>query len=399
MSFIPSKAINPTVAAMPPSGIRKLFDIAATMKDVVSLGIGEPDFITPWHIRNAGIASLEHGQTQYTANAGLATLKSEISTYMHRRFNLNYDSVSQVLVTVGGSEAIDLCIRSLVTAGDEVIIPVPSFVCYGPIVSLAGGTPVYVELREEDRFRLTPELLKAAITEKTKLLILPFPNNPTGAVMEKGDLEKIAEILRNTDIAVLSDEIYAELTYGETRHVSIAEIEGMYDRTVIVSGFSKCYSMTGWRLGYACGHPDIIKPMLKVHQYAVMCAPTTSQYAAIEALRNGDEDIEAMKKEYNYRRRFIVNGFNELGMDCFEPLGAFYCFPSIKGVKTNLEEKYGKEINSEDFCQLLLENAHVALVPGTAFGACGEGFLRVSYAYSIEHIREALKRIKTFLEN
>lgn len=397
MSFDPSKAINPTVANMPPSGIRKLFDIAATMKDVVSLGIGEPDFITPWHIRNAGIASLEKGRTQYTANAGLATLKNEISTYMKRRFNLSYDGPSQVLVTVGGSEAIDLCIRSLVSPGDEVIVPVPSFVCYGPIVSLAGGVPVYAELKAEDQFRLTADTLKACITEKTKMLILPFPNNPTGAVMRKEDLEEIAEVLRDTDIAVLSDEIYAELTYGEARHISIAEIDGMYDRTIIVSGFSKCYSMTGWRLGYACGHPDIIKPMLKVHQYAVMCAPTTSQYAAIEALKNGDGDIEAMKKEYNYRRRFIVNGFNELGMDCFEPLGAFYCFPSIGKVKPVLEAKYGRKIDSDAFCALLLEHAHVALVPGTAFGECGEGFLRVSYAYSIEHIREALKRIKAFL--
>lgn len=398
MSFIPSKAINPIVTAMPPSGIRKLFDIAATMKDVVSLGIGEPDFITPWHIRNAGIASLEHGQTQYTANAGLAALKNEISRYMDRKFRLKYDDKSQVLVTVGGSEAIDLAVRALVSPGDEVIVPVPSFVCYGPIASLAGGIPVYLELKEEDCFRLTPELLRSAITDKTKLLILPFPNNPTGAVMERKDLEAIAEVLKGTDIAVLSDEIYAELTYGDERHVSVAEIDGMYERTVIVSGFSKCYSMTGWRLGYACGHPDIIAPMLKIHQYAVMCAPTTSQYAAVEALRNGDEDIEAMKKEYNYRRRYIVNGFNQLGMSCFEPLGAFYCFPSIKNVKPKLEAKYGREITSDEFCKLLLEHSHVALVPGTAFGACGEGFLRVSYAYSIEHIKEALKRIKVFLE-
>jgi len=383
---------------MPPSGIRKLFDIAATMNDVVSLGIGEPDFITPWHIRNAGISSLEHGQTQYTANAGLASLKEEISKYMERKFSLRYDGKSQVLVTVGGSEAIDLAVRALVSPGDEVIVPVPSFVCYGPIVSLSGGKPVYVELKEEDCFRLTPDRLRAAITEKTKVLILPFPNNPTGAVMEHSDLEAIAEVLRDTNIVVVSDEIYAELTYGENRHISIAEIDGMNERTVIVSGFSKCYSMTGWRLGYACGHPDIIAPMLKIHQYAVMCAPTTSQYAAVEALKNGDADIESMKKEYNYRRRYIVNGFNKLGMDCFEPLGAFYCFPSIKNVKSKLETKYGQEINSEEFCKLLLEHSHVALVPGTAFGDCGEGFLRVSYAYSIEHIKEALKRIADFLE-
>ncbi len=399
MSFSPSKFINPVVSSMPPSGIRKLFDIAQNMEDVISLGIGEPDFITPWHIRNAGIASLESGKTQYSSNAGVPELKTEISNYMKRRFNITYDAKNQVIVTVGGSEAIDLCVRALVCPGDEVIVPVPSFVCYGPIVSLAGGTPVYVNLRAEDNFRLTPELLKAVITQKTKLLILPFPNNPTGSIMEKSDLEAIAEVIRNTDIMILSDEIYAELNYSDSRHISIAEIDGMYDRTVVVSGFSKCYAMTGWRLGYACGHPDIIKPMLKIHQYAVMCAPTTSQYAAIEALRNGDDDIAAMRKEYNYRRKLIVNGFNKLGMDCFEPLGAFYCFPSVKNAAKRLSEKYGCNcITSEDVANLILEKAHVALVPGTAFGECGEGFLRVSYAYSTDHIKKALERIAKVLD-
>lgn len=397
MKFIPADMINPVVANMPPSGIRKLFDIASTMEGVISLGIGEPDFITPWHIRNAGIASLEHGQTQYTSNAGLIALKREIAAYLNRRFQLRYDGDTQVIATVGGSEAIDICIRALVAPGDEVIVPTPSFVCYAPIVSLAGGTPVIVPLSEENDFKLTPALLRNAITEKTKLLILPFPNNPTGAIMDRGDLEAIAAVLRETNIAVLSDEIYAELTYGEERHVSIAELDGMYDRTIIVSGFSKCYAMTGWRLGYACGHPDIIKPMLKIHQYAVMCAPTTSQYAAIEALRNGDEDIEAMKDEYNYRRRFIVNGFNSLGMDCFEPLGAFYCFPSIKRLKPRLEKKYGEPVDSDAFCRHLLAEKKVAVVPGSAFGECGEGFVRVSYAYSIEHIKEALARVEEFL--
>lgn len=390
--------LNPTVIAMPPSGIRKLFDIAQTMEDVISLGIGEPDFITPWHIRNAGISSLESGKTQYSANAGVPELKCEISNYMKRRFELSYDPQKQVIVTVGGSEAIDLCIRATVCPGDEVIIPVPSFVCYGPIVTLSGGTPVYLDLRAEDNFRLTADRLKEAITPRTKLLILPFPNNPTGSIMERNDLEAIAEVLRDTDILVLSDEIYAELNYSGTRHVSIAEIDGMYERTIVASGFSKCYAMTGWRLGYACGHPDVIRQMLKIHQYAVMCAPTTSQYAAIEALKYGDEDIEYMKREYNYRRKLIVNGFNKLGMDCFEPLGAFYCFPSIKNASARIREKYGVKCDtSEEFANFVLEKAHIAVVPGTAFGACGEGFLRISYAYSVEHIKKALERIGELL--
>ena len=391
--------LNPVVTSMPPSGIRKLFDIAQTMEDVISLGIGEPDFITPWHIRNAGIESLDSGKTQYSANAGMPELKREISNYMQRRFNLTYEPQKQVIVTVGGSEAIDLCIRATVCPGDEVIVPVPSFVCYGPMVTLAGGVPIYLDLKAEDNFRLTAEGLCKAITPKTKLLILPFPNNPTGSIMEKHDLEAIAEVLKDTDIFVLSDEIYAELNYSDTRHVSIAEIDGMYERTIVASGFSKCYAMTGWRLGYACGHPDVIKQMLKIHQYAVMCAPTTSQYAAIEALRNGDEDIEYMKREYNYRRKLIVNGFNKLGMDCFEPLGAFYCFPSIKSAAAHIREKYGVKCDtSEEFANFVLEKAHIAVVPGTAFGACGEGFLRISYAYSVDHIKKALERIGELLK-
>lgn len=387
MSFVPKDQINPQVAALPPSGIRKLFDIAQNMEDVISLGIGEPDFQTPWHVRNVGIESLEKGRTQYTSNAGLEELKVEISHYMKRRFGLSYDAKSQVMVTVGGSEAIDLCIRTLVSPGDEVLIPIPSFVCYDPITRLAGGVPVPIYTTQETQFKLTPELLRQAITPKTKLLILPYPNNPTGAVMDREDLEKIAAVLRETDIAVLSDEIYGELHYGPERHVSIAELEGMGERTVLVNGFSKSYAMTGWRLGYACGHPDIIKPMLKVHQYAIMCAPTTSQFAAVEALRNGDADIEMMRTEYNYRRRLMVNGFNQLGLTCFEPLGAFYCFPNISSTG----------LSSEEFCEKLLKEHHVALVPGTAFGQSGEGFVRASYAYSIDHIQKALKRIGEML--
>ncbi len=383
MSFIPKDQINPEVDALPPSGIRKLFDIAQNMEDVISLGIGEPDFVTPWHVRNVGIESLEKGRTQYTSNSGLDELKLEIARYLDRRFELTYEPQSQIIVTVGGSEAIDLCVRALVSPGDEVLIPLPSFVCYGPITKLAGGVPVPMDTRWEDQFKLTPDLLRQAITPRTKLLILPYPNNPTGAILERQDLEEIAAILRNTNITILSDEIYAELHYGESRHISIAELDGMYERTVLVNGFSKSYAMTGWRLGYACGHPDIIKPMLKIHQYAIMCAPTTSQYAAVEALRNGDEDINMMRTEYNYRRRLMVHGFNKLGLDCFEPLGAFYCFPKIS--KTGL--------TSEEFCEKLLKEQRVALVPGTAFGNSGEGFVRASYAYSIEHIQKALKRI------
>lgn len=387
-SFTLSSLLNPELVALPPSGIRKLFDIAATMDDVISLGIGEPDFVTPWHIRNSGIHSLEKGHTQYTSNAGLIQLRREVSRYMKRRFNLEYDGDTGVVITVGGSEAIDLCMRAFICPGDEVIVPLPSFVCYGPLAKLAGGTPVYIDMKAEDHFKLTPEALKAAITPKTKLLVLPFPNNPTGSVMTKEELTAIAQVLKDTNIVVISDEIYAELNYGDTRHVSIAEIPGMKERTIIVSGFSKAYAMTGWRLGYACGDPEVISYLTKLHQYAIMCAPTMSQYAAVEALQNGDNDIEIMRKEYNYRRRFIVDGFNQLGLTCFEPLGAFYCFPSIQ--KTGM--------SSEEFCSKLLIEQKVAVVPGTAFGACGEGFIRVSYAYSIEHIKEALKAIGAFLK-
>lgn len=387
MKLSPKDQINSVVANLPPSGIRKLFDIASGMDGVISLGIGEPDFITPWHIRNAGIMSLEKGRTQYTSNAGLVELKQEVANYMKRRFDLSYEPNNQVLITVGGSEAIDLAIRAFVEPGDEVLIPIPCFVCYDPITRLAGGVPVLLETKAEDNFKLTPELLKKNITDKTKALILPFPNNPTGAIMDKEDLEKIAEILRDTNIMIISDEIYAELTYTDKRHVSIAEIDGMYDRTVVINGFSKAYAMTGWRLGFACGHPDVIGPMIKIHQYAIMCAPTTSQYAAIEALRFGDKDIEDMKTEYNYRRKLIVNGFNKMGLDCFEPMGAFYCFPSIK--RTGL--------SSEEFCEKLLLEEKIALVPGVAFGKSGEGHLRVSYAYSVEHIKKALEGVERFI--
>lgn len=387
MSFEPEKLINKTVSSMPPSGIRKFFDVAAEMEDCISLGVGEPDFVTPWHIRDEGIYSLEKGHTHYTSNSGLKELRLEIARYMERRFNLKYDGLSQVVVTVGGSEAIDLFIRSVIEPGDEVLVCEPSFVCYKPIVQLAGGVPIPLETKAENDFRLTPAELKAAITPKTKVLVLPFPNNPTGAVMTREDLEGIADVLRGTDIAVLSDEIYAELTYGEDRHVSIAEIDGMYDRTVVVSGFSKAYAMTGWRLGYAVGHPALIKAMTKVHQYAIMSAPTTAQYAAIEALKNGDSDIEEMRNDYNYRRQIIVSGFNAMGLDCFEPKGAFYCFPCIKSTG----------MSSGDFCEKLLYSKRLAVVPGNAFGDSGEGFIRCSYAYSIKNINEALNRMEAFL--
>lgn len=386
MSFDMQKMINPDVAKIPSSGIRKFFDIAAEMKDAISLGVGEPDFVTPWHIREAGIYSLEKGHTYYTSNSGLIELRAAICDYLNRRFGLPYDFKKQSLVTVGGSEAIDLCIRAVIRPGDEVLIPEPSFVCYSPITKLTGGVAVPIVTRAEDDFRLTAAQLRAHITPKTKLLILPFPNNPTGAVMGREDLEEIASVLRETDIMVLSDEIYAELTYGE-RHVSIASIDGMYERTVLVSGFSKAYAMTGWRLGYAVGHPDIISVMTKIHQFAIMCAPTTSQYAAVEALQNGDEDIEAMKNEYNYRRRVILDGFRGMGLDCFEPRGAFYVFPSIQ--RTGMD--------SNTFCNKLLEDQKVAVVPGNAFGDSGEGFIRCSYAYSIKKINEALERIEGFV--
>lgn len=379
--------ISKKVRLMKPSGIRKFFDIVSEMDDVISLGVGEPDFTTPWHIRSAGIRSLEKGKTWYTSNSGLLELREAISAYLARRFSLSYNPKNEIIVSVGGSEAIDDCIRALVSPGDEVIIPEPSFVCYSPLTSLADGVPVPIETREENMFRLTADDLKKAITPKTKLLILPFPNNPTGAVLRKEDLEAIANVLRNTDIMVLSDEIYGELTYNG-KHVSIASIDGMKERTILVSGFSKAYAMTGWRLGYACGPAEIIGAMHKIHQYGIMCAPTMSQYAAVEAMLNGDDDIERMTAEYDIRRRLLVSGLRKLGMDCFEPEGAFYVFPSIK--------KFG--LTSEQFAEKLLFEKHVAVVPGTAFGDCGEGFLRISYSYSISHLTEALKRIESFIK-
>ena len=380
------KLLAPAAVAMRPSGIRKFFDLAAEMPHCISLGVGEPDFKTPWAIREAGIDSLEHGRTRYTANAGLAELRAEIIRYLQRRMELRYDP-AQILVTVGGSEAIDMCVRALVAPGDEVIIPEPCFVCYDPITTLSGGVPVHIACRQEDEFRLTAEQLKAAITPRTKLLILPFPNNPTGAVMEREHLEAIAEVLRGTDILVLSDEIYAELNYGGEKHVSIASLPGMAERTIVVNGFSKAYAMTGWRLGYAAGPQPIIKVMTKIHQSAIMSAPTTSQYAAIVALRECDGEIERMRDEYNQRRRLVVKGFNDLGLECFEPKGAFYCFPCIKSTG----------MTSQQFCTSLLEKKQVALVPGDAFGASGEGYCRISYAYSVEHLKEALRRIGEFL--
>lgn len=388
MSMNIKELLNPVVANIPPSGIRKFFDVAAEMEDAISLGVGEPDFVTPWHIRDEGIYSLEKGRTHYTSNSGLKELRIEISNYLNRRFKLKYNPMSQVVVTVGGSEAIDLFIRSVVKPGDEVLIPEPSFVCYSPITALAGGVPVPIVTKAENEFRLTPQELKAAITPKTKVLVLPFPNNPTGAVMRKEHLEALAEVLKGTDILVLADEIYAELTYGSQRHVSFASIPEMYERTVIVSGFSKAYAMTGWRLGYACGHPDLIKAMTKVHQFAIMSAPTTAQYAAIEALKNGDNDIAEMRAEYDMRRHVMVQGFNDMGLDCFEPEGAFYTFPCIKSTG----------LNSNDFCEKLLYDKRVAVVPGTAFGASGEGFIRCSYAYSIKNINIALERIEAFVK-
>ena len=382
------KLLNPRLVATQPSGIRRFFDMAASLDNVIALTIGEPDFSTPWHIRQAGIDTLEKGKTWYSPNAGFVELRRAIAAYLKRRFTLQYDPTGEVVVTVGGSEAIDITMRALVAPGDEVLVPSPSFVCYAPLANLAGGVAVAIETRAADDFRLTAAALKAAITPKTKLLILPYPNNPTGGVMRREHLEEIAEVLRGTDIMVLSDEIYAELTYGGERHVSFAEIDGMWERTILVSGFSKAYAMTGWRLGYACGPKPVMEQMLKLHQYGIMSAPTTAQYAAIEALTNGDEDVEYMRAEYDARRRLIVDGFRKIGMPCFEPEGAFYVFPSV--------EITG--LSSEEFCRRLLNEKRVAVVPGTAFGACGEGFLRVSYCYSVKHIQEALKRIDEFLE-
>ena len=381
------KMLNKTVVDMKPSGIRKFFDIVAQMPDAISLGVGEPDFVTPWHIREAGIYSLEKGRTYYTSNSGLMELRYEITNYLQRRFNLSYDYKSEVLVTVGGSEAIDLCTRAFISSGDEVLIPEPCFVCYAPCVQLAGGTPVPIVTEEKDQFKLTAKALKEAITPKTKLLVLPFPNNPTGAVMDKNDLEEIAGVLRGTDIIVLSDEIYAELTYGQ-KHVSIASIDGMKERTLLVSGFSKAFAMTGWRLGYVCGNADVIKAITKIHQYGIMSAPTTSQYAAIEAMKNSDADVAFMVSEYDHRRRMLVDELNRIGLHCFEPKGAFYAFPSIKCTG----------LTSEQFCEELLKDQKVAVVPGNAFGECGEGFIRISYAYSIDAITNALEKIENFVK-
>ncbi|WMJ22620.1 aminotransferase class I/II-fold pyridoxal phosphate-dependent enzyme [Paludicola sp. MB14-C6] len=373
--------------SLKPSGIRKFFDIANEMDNVISLGVGEPDFKTPWAIRSKAIETLEKGKTIYTANAGLQLLRDEISNYLENKYHVKYNSKNEITVTVGGSEAIDICIRALVNPGDEVLVVEPCFVSYSPIVELTGGVAVPIETKAEDMFRLTAKALKEKITDKTKLLILPFPNNPTGAIMRREHLEEIAAVLRNTNIMILSDEIYSELTYNG-KHVSIAELDGMKERTILVNGFSKSFSMTGWRLGYACGPASIIKQMTKIHQFAIMCAPTTSQYAAIEALRSCEENIQNMVEEYNRRRRYIVDSFNKLGLTCFEPEGAFYIFPSIQSTG----------LTSDEFCEKLLYSKKVAVVPGTAFGDCGEGFVRVSYSYSIKHINEAVRRIGEFLE-
>lgn len=383
-----SKVLTDTVRGIKPSGIRKFFDIAATMDDVISLGVGEPDFQTPWVVRKAGITSLENGKTKYTSNSGLITLREEISKYIDRKCDVQYDPQHEILISVGGSEAIDATLRAIINPGDEVIIPQPSYVCYEPITQLLGGVPVIIETRAEDDFKVTPEQLKNAISEKTKALILPYPCNPTGAIMEHGDLEAIAEVLKETNILVISDEIYSELTFAKEGHVSIASIDGMKERTVLINGFSKTFSMTGWRLGFACGPQEIIKQMTKIHQFAIMCSPTVSQYAAIEALRSCDEAVADMKAEYNRRRRLMVSGFNKAGLTCREPKGAFYAFPCIKSTG----------MTSDEFCEKLLESKHVAVVPGTAFGKGGEGFVRASYCYSTEHIIEALRRIKEFVK-
>ena len=381
-----SKLLSESAVEIKPSGIRRFFDIAGTMEGVVSLGVGEPDFRTPWQIRNAAIRSLERGSTRYTSNRGLEPLREAISEYTDRKYGVRYEPDTEILVTVGGSEAIDMTLRAIVEPGDEVIIPQPSYVCYEPITKLLGGVPVILNTKAENDFKITPDELRALITEKTKLLILPYPCNPTGAIMEREDLEKIAEVLRDTNIGVVSDEIYAELTFGG-RHVSVASVDGMRERTVVINGFSKAFSMTGWRLGYACGPAPLIKEITKIHQYAIMCAPTTSQYAAIEALRSCDGEVARMLEEYDARRRIIVSGFNKLGLTCREPKGAFYAFPCIKSTG----------MSSEEFCERLLYAKKVALVPGTAFGESGEGFVRASYCYSTEHIKEALRRIEEFL--
>lgn len=380
--------LSKTITEIQPSGIRKFFDIVSEMEDAISLGVGEPDFDTPWHIRDEGIYSLEKGKTFYTSNAGLKELKIEIAKFLNRKYDLDYDYNGEMFVTVGGSEAIDVALRAMLDPGDEVIIPQPSYVSYVPCTVLANGTPVSLELKAENEFRLTADELKAAITPKSKILIMPFPNNPTGAIMERKDLEAIAEVVIENDLFVLSDEIYSELTYLENEgHVSIASLPGMKERTILINGFSKSHAMTGWRLGYACGPKEVIKQLLKIHQFAIMCAPTTSQYAAVEALKNGDADVEMMREQYNQRRRYLLHRFKEMGLDCFEPFGAFYAFPCIK--------EFG--MTSDEFANQLLKSKKVAVVPGTAFGASGEGFVRISYAYSIDNLRIALDRIEQFI--
>ncbi len=382
------KVLSPTITEIAPSGIRKFFDLLENMKDVTALTVGQPDFVTPWHIREAGIRSLEGGKTYYTSNSGTFELRRAISDYLVRRFDMpKYDPAHEVLVTVGGSEAIDVAMRSVLTSGDEIIIPNPAFVCYEPLAKMAGATPVIVETHVEDKFKLTPEALKKAITPRTKMLVLPFPNNPTGAIMTEDELRAIADIIKDTNIVVLSDEIYAEMTYGR-RHVSIVNIEGMRERTILVSGFSKAYAMTGWRLGYLCAPEPIAAQILKLHQYAIMCAPTVSQFAAIEAMDNGDEDVQMMVEEYDRRRRYIHNGLNTIGIPTFEPEGAFYIWPDIRS--------FG--LSSEEFCNRLIYEHKCAIVPGNAFGECGEGFARISYAYSVKHITNALERIEDFVK-
>ena len=378
--------ISDKAAGLRPSGIRKFFDIVAEMQDVISLGVGEPDFDTPWHIREEGIYSLEKGRTFYTSNSGLKELREEIAAYLERKYQVSYNYAGEILITVGGSEAIDMAMRAMLNPGDEVLIPQPSYVSYEPCCIMAGGVPVIIELKAEDEFRLTARELREKITDRTKLLVLPFPNNPTGAIMERKDLEAIAEVCIEKNIIVLSDEIYAELTY-KGAHVSIASLPGMKERTVLINGFSKAFAMTGWRLGYACGPKEIITQMTKLHQYAIMCAPTTSQYAAVDALRNSDSDVADMREAYNQRRRFLLNAFHEMGLPCFEPYGAFYVFPCIS--------RFG--MSSEEFATKLLEQEKVAAVPGTAFGDCGEGFLRISYAYSLDNLKKAMERMKHFI--
>ena len=384
-----SSVLNSRIQNVAPSAIRKFFDILEEMPDAISLGIGEPDFVTPWHIRNAGIRSLEKGHTKYTPNKGLSELRRQIANYMLRRNNLRYDPVTQIIVTVGGSEGLDLALRCCLEPGDEVIIPTPSFVCYGPLTSMSLGTPVLVETKAENEFRLTPEELKAAITPRTKALVLPYPCNPTGGIMERADLEAIAEVLEGTNILVISDEIYSELTYGDLKHTSIAEIPGMYERTIVVNGFSKAYSMTGWRMGYLCGPEPLVSQIIKLHQYGIMSAPTMSQYAAIEAMQYGDDDIAQMREEYDGRRRFLLDGFRTIGLECFEPKGAFYMFPCIRSTG----------MDSDTFCTEFLKAEQVAVIPGSAFGPGGEGFVRACYAASIKDLATALERLEHFIKH